>query len=133
MRETDELRRKWSHLQFYAKKKAATFTNSSRRTGGGVNEASPLTEEEEKVLSTIHQDAIEGVPGGIDTSEDQQQVEVSMIVPPPPKKSKKLSVSSNSFCCDRLTTLQEDMNATLLRIDSNLERIAGALESLAKK
>lgn len=123
VRTLDEIRRKWSHLQFCAKRKASAVKRSSQRTGGGVNETTPLTAEDEKILSTMHHDAIEGVEGGIDTSN-------AIDTPPPSKKTRS---SNKADCCDRLTTLQEDMNSTLVRMEDTLNRIARALESMVRK
>ncbi|KAH0816755.1 hypothetical protein GEV33_006036 [Tenebrio molitor] len=49
------------------KTKANTFKREARKTGGGENEAIPLTATEEKMLSLIGIESIEGISGGIDS------------------------------------------------------------------
>ena len=65
----NELRIKWRKLASDAKQKAARRVEERRRTGGGAPPAE-LTPTEEKILSCIPDELIEGIPGGVDSSKN---------------------------------------------------------------
>jgi hypothetical protein len=62
-----ELKKTFKDMKNRVKTKANTFKREARKTGGGENEAIPLTATEEKMLSFIGIESIEGISGGIDS------------------------------------------------------------------
>ena len=66
-RTVDEVKKKWTCLKSDAKMKAAGIKRSLVKTGGGPP-AEDLTQMEEQIVSLMSRDAIDGIPGGIDTT-----------------------------------------------------------------
>ncbi|KAL2079803.1 hypothetical protein ACEWY4_025547 [Coilia grayii] len=66
-RTVEEVRIKWRDFSSATKKKAAALRREREQTGGGSTSLAPLTPEEERVLAVLGPEAVEGIPGGIDT------------------------------------------------------------------
>jgi hypothetical protein len=60
-------KKKIKDLKNRTKTKANAFKREARKTGGGENEAPPLTATEEKLLSFVGIDSVDSISGGIDT------------------------------------------------------------------
>jgi hypothetical protein len=57
----------WSDLKYNARKRGAKANREAKRTGGGpALTSSPLTTENERVLSIIGSKAVTGLPQGIE-------------------------------------------------------------------
>jgi hypothetical protein len=67
IRTVGELKKKFKDMKNRVKTTANTLKREARKTGGGENEAIPLTAIEEKMLSFIGIESIEGISGGIDS------------------------------------------------------------------
>ncbi|RZC35981.1 Myb DNA-bind 5 and/or MADF DNA bdg domain containing protein [Asbolus verrucosus] len=62
-----EIKKKIRDLKTQTKQKANAFKREARKTGGGENDAVPLSAAEQRALSFIGNDNIEGIEGGVDT------------------------------------------------------------------
>ncbi|RZC39405.1 Myb DNA-bind 5 domain containing protein [Asbolus verrucosus] len=62
-----EIKKKIRDLKTRTKQKANAFKREARKTGGGENDAVPLSAAEQRVLSFIGNHSIEGIEGGVDT------------------------------------------------------------------
>jgi hypothetical protein len=51
----------------------------TRKTGGGENEAPPLTATEEKLLSFVGINSVEGISGGIDTFRESGKYNIHIL------------------------------------------------------
>lgn len=69
-RAVGELRIKWRKLASECKMKAARRISETRRTGGGPPPPE-LTSTEEKVVSCLAEELIDGIPDGLDSSENR--------------------------------------------------------------
>ncbi|KAJ3640494.1 hypothetical protein Zmor_017859 [Zophobas morio] len=67
VRTTKDIKKKFKDLKTRTKQKANAFKRSTKKTGGGENEETPLNEMEQKIISFIGTESIEGIAGGIDT------------------------------------------------------------------
>ena len=70
-RSLEDIKNKFRDLKHRTKQKAITFKREARKTGGGENEAPPLSDVDLKVVSFIGEESIEGIHGGIDTYREQ--------------------------------------------------------------
>ena len=66
-RTVNDIKKKFKDLKTRTKQKANAFKRSTKKTGGGENEETPLNEMEQKIISFIGTESIEGIAGGIDT------------------------------------------------------------------
>ncbi|RZC37913.1 Myb DNA-bind 5 domain containing protein [Asbolus verrucosus] len=62
-----EIKKKIRDVKTWTKQKANAFKRESRKTGGGENDAVPFSAAEQRVISFISNDSIEGIEGGVDT------------------------------------------------------------------
>lgn len=63
-----QVKKKASNIRSEAKKKASHNKREFVKTGGGESEVDPLSQIEEKFLTTLPKVSYEGIKGGLDTS-----------------------------------------------------------------
>ncbi|CAH1383330.1 unnamed protein product, partial [Tenebrio molitor] len=80
IRTVGELKKKFKDLKNRTKTKANTFKREARKTGGGENQAPRLTATEEKLLSFVGMDSVEGISGGIDTFRESGKYNIHMQI-----------------------------------------------------
>jgi hypothetical protein len=73
-------KKKIKDLKNRTKTKANAFKREARKTGRGENEAPPLTATEEKLLSFVGIDSVEGISGGIDTFRESGKYNIHMQI-----------------------------------------------------
>ncbi|XP_062570043.1 myb/SANT-like DNA-binding domain-containing protein 4 [Saccostrea cucullata] len=71
-RTVDEIKKKWDDVKRVTKKRAVEVRKDRTVTGGGQNEADPLTPIEEMVVSLIGEERVYGLADGMDCFELQQ-------------------------------------------------------------
>ncbi|XP_062599918.1 myb/SANT-like DNA-binding domain-containing protein 4 [Saccostrea cucullata] len=76
-RTVDEIKKKWDDVKRITKKRAVEVRKDRSVTGGGQNEADPLTPMEEMVVSLIGEERVYGLADGMDCFELQQLQEGS--------------------------------------------------------
>lgn len=67
-RSTIETKKKWSYLKSDAKKRGAVVRSSIVKTGGGPPISTKLSAIDDKILSIVGKESVEGIVGGVDTS-----------------------------------------------------------------
>ena len=129
-RSSDDVRHKWSSLPFQAKKKASAFSREARKTRSGDNPAEPPTEDQEKILAVMHNDAVYGIPGGCTSSTPSPSPAVekrkrlpTIVDTPPPKKRNDAEVMIN---------LQTETNDMLRKIAESLQSLPKIADGLEK-
>jgi hypothetical protein len=80
IRTVGDLKKKIKDLKNRTKTKANAFKREARKTGRGENEAPPLTATEEKLLSFVGIDSVEGISGGIDTFRESGKYNIHMQI-----------------------------------------------------
>nr|XP_015839408.1 PREDICTED: myb-related transcription factor, partner of profilin-like [Tribolium castaneum] len=88
VRSVGELKKKFKDLKSRTKSRANALLRESRKTGGGENDAAPLNAFEEKMLTFVGKESVEGIRGGIDTFafckvESHDPVPPRPVSPPP--------------------------------------------------
>ena len=68
-RTVEELKKKWADLKSVAKKEVSRYRREVKKTGGGTPPPPP-DQLHEKIVKIIGEEAVEGVVGGLDTSDD---------------------------------------------------------------
>ena len=78
-RTLEEIKKKWDDIKRSTKKRAVEVKKDRTVTGGGSNEADPLTPMEEMVVSLIGEQKVYGLAEGVDCFQLQQLNEVSFM------------------------------------------------------
>lgn len=73
-RDVSDVKKKWQDLSSQTKKREAERRRRVGGTGGGPSIEDDLKSWEQKIVGTISRSAVEGVPGGVDTSEVSQSL-----------------------------------------------------------
>uniref|UniRef100_K1PSF6 Myb/SANT-like DNA-binding domain-containing protein n=1 Tax=Magallana gigas TaxID=29159 RepID=K1PSF6_MAGGI len=117
-RTTEEMKKKWADMQSLTKKKEAERRRSMKQTGGGPAPNFMFKNWENLVLQSLSGVAIEGISGGVDTTECKSRP--SPVVPAgiiihevPASENSELSESASTPCA-RMTSINnstyKDMN-----------------------
>lgn len=133
-----DIRMKWAKMLSKTKQKAATRAAAVKRTGGG--EPPPeLSILEEKVLSCIAQESVEGIPGGFDASQatdPEAESETECLEPQPTTSRNKdqhhgitsrkrvQPVSSPTFEEKILAMKREKLDLERMRLKMDEEKLA---------
>jgi hypothetical protein len=64
-----KVKKKWTAMKSTTKAKASTLYRERRATGGGSCSVPDLTPAEEQIVGVVGADSIQGISGGIDTSD----------------------------------------------------------------
>ncbi|KAL2092732.1 hypothetical protein ACEWY4_012530 [Coilia grayii] len=90
-RDGANLRNKWRDYSSVVKCKAAALRREQQKTGAGRSTVPDLTPLEERVLGILGQEAVEGVPGGIDVRHAQGAPNTIWALAVPPSQPSSVS------------------------------------------